>query len=87
MDKIKETTYILAMKELKLQHLDRTISEQDTNLTTIYGVKANDRIIESLNSCSEDNDTEGKYVSKESFSSILSKEPSKDSILKSKQKE
>ena len=46
MDKIKETTYISNMKELKLQHLDRTISEDDTNLTTLYGVRANDRIIE-----------------------------------------
>ena len=82
MDKIKETTYISNMKELKLQHLDRTISEDDTNLTTLYGVRANDRIIESLNSCSED--VESKYQSKGSFSSILNNEPSKDSVSKSK---
>jgi len=49
-DKVKQDNYVSTLKDLKLQHIDRTISEQETNLTSTHWANPADKIVESEHS-------------------------------------
>ena len=76
LDQVKLENYISTLKDMKLDHLDASLSERETMLTSNMAIGINDRIIEdSDSSCSSDSVSPPFHRFNDSKLTITAKSP------------